>query len=228
MIVEHCYMDSEADRQWLSNIQGLSKLAKADANAIASYYSLIGLNGKKAIAKHAKVLKGTTKGIQMNCFESPKVNRIVLKEYDGVSPGIVTYEVDVTDQAGINALYLIYKNPLGDSVTVSFPLGHSLVTGIYQLKAYIPEYLMQGNYILSYIGAYNQAGYDAGYNRSGNTMVGSGKCDWMNTFDYDGEADFTVETEGSISTAHAKLIDYEIQIGLRNKRNRNEMRIYPN
>ena len=117
---------------------------------------------------------------------------------------------------------------MGKAVTVTFKLGQPLKTGTYELEAYIPEHLDTGSYTLSYIGAYNEAGYDAGYNRSGGEMVGYGKCDWLNSFPYGSQAELSITSEGSISAAHAKLMDYEIKIGLRDKRNRNRMRIYPN
>ena len=40
MIVEHCYMDSDTDKEYFYTEDGLEKLAKADADAIAAYYGL--------------------------------------------------------------------------------------------------------------------------------------------------------------------------------------------
>ncbi len=228
MIVEHCYMDSEADKELLHSADGLQKLAIADANGIAVYYGLTKKDGIGPTPKHAKIFGETTKGIRKHYFDSPKLKGIHLLEYAGITPGIATYEVEVEDGLGINSLYLVYKNEQGNSETISFELAESLKTGTHQLSAYIPEFLLLGNYTLSYIGAYNEAGYDAGYNYSGGLLVGYGKCDWLNSFPYSGEADFVIREEGSIATAHARLMDYEIQIGLRNKQNRNSMRIYPN
>lgn len=228
ILIEHCYMDSEEDRRFLHSEEGLRQLAKADANGIASYYGLTKKDGTKATAKHAKVFGGTTKGIRTQYFEAPEVNGIRLVEYDGTTPGMASYEVEVEDGVGINSLYLVYRNEQGNSTTISFKLAESLTTGGHLLKAYIPENLLLGHYTLSYIGAYNEAGYDAGYNYAGGSMIGYGKCEWLNTFSYSGEADFTIKKEGSISTAHANLMDYEIQTGLRDRRNRMMMRIDPN
>lgn len=229
MIIEHCYMDSEPDRQFLQSEKGLKQLAMADVNGIAAYYGLEKPDGTKVTPKHAEVYGGTTKAVEKDYFDAPNVTGIHLVEYDGRTPGIATYQVSVEDGAGIHSIYLVYKNEEdGNLVTVSLKQAKSLTTGSYQLRGYIPEYLSLGNYRLSYIGAYNEAGYDAGYNYAGGFMIGFGKCDWLNQFTYGGEADFLVEQEGSISTAHKKLMDYEIQIGLRSKGNMYPISFYPN
>lgn len=229
MIIEHCYMDSEPDRQFLRSEKGLQELAQADVNGIAAYYGLEKSDGTKVMPKHAKVYGGTTKAIENDYFEAPNVTGIRLVEYDGKTPGIAGYEISVEDGTGIHSIYLVYKNEdTQNSVTISLKQAESLTTGTYQLKGYVPEYLSPGNYRLSYIGAYNESGYDAGYNYAGGSMIGFGKCDWLNQFTYKGEADFCVEQAGSISTAHKKLMDYEIQIGLRKKGNLYPVSFYPN
>ncbi len=225
MIIEHCYMDHEEDRLFLQSEEGFRKLAKADANGIVSYYGLTGKDGTVPEPKHAKVYGETTKGVKENSFAAPKVTGIRLMEYDGTTPGLATYEVNVEDEIGISSLYLVYKNEYGDTATITFKTPDSLKTGTYQLTGYVTEYLAIGSYTLSYIGAYNEAGYDVGYNYADGAMVGFGKCDWQNTFSYQGEANLYVQQERRISTAHAKRMDYGIFIGLRDKRNRSSMRI---
>lgn len=188
IIIEHCYLDSEKDKEFFQSENGLDKLANADAKGIAAYYGLADFNGTKVKAKHAKVFGGTTKAIEKGCFEAPNIMGIRLPDYSEMSPGIAHYEVKVEDQAGIRSIYLVYQNADGDSVTVFLNPEKELTTGTYQLKAYIPPYVPKGKYALHYIGVYNVCGYDAGYNRAGDTMVGFGKCDWLNTFSYEQEA----------------------------------------
>ena len=229
VLIEHCYMDSEKDRDFMKSKKGLERLAKADANGIAAYYHLIKADGTKSKAKHASVFGGTTKAIQNNYFEAPEIKEVQLLQYDGKTPGIAKYEVKVEDEIGISSIYFVYKNEEGNSATVSLKFGESLTTGTHQAEAYIPEYLALGDYQLSYIGAYNESGYDAGYNYADGKMIGFGKCKWLNTFEYNGKADLKIEQEGSISTAHAKMIEYEIKTGLRDRRNLYPpSSIYPN
>lgn len=229
MIIEHCYMDSETDRKFLQSEEGLKALAGADANGIAAYYGLEKTDGMKIIPKHAKVYGGTTKAVKRDYFEAPLITGIRLIEYDGKTPGIAEYEVSVEDGIGIHSIYLIYKkDDSGDTASVFLKQSESITTGTYRLKGYIPEYLSLGNYRLCYIGAYNEAGYDAGYNYAEGSMVGFGKCDWLNRFAYEGEADIQIGQPGSISTAHQKLMDHEIQIGLRRKGDIYPVSFYPN
>lgn len=228
MIIEHCFLDSVKDKEYFGSTEGLKKLAKADANAIAAHYELVDTDGNKVTPKHGTVYGATSKAVKENYFDAPNVTVVKLLEYDGSTPGLATYEVSVEDEIGVTSVYLVYKNSAGGSVTVPLQFDKALTTGTYQAKAYIPEFLGTGGYTLSFVGAYNRVGFDAGYNRAGNSMVGFGKCEWLNSFAYFGEADLQIEKEGSISTAHAKLMDYEIEMGLRDKRNRYSMRVYPN
>lgn len=228
MIIEHCFLDSVKDKEYFGSTEGLKKLAKADANAIAAHYELVDTDGNKVTPKYGTIYGATSKAVKENYFEAPNVTGIKLLEYDGSTPGLATYEVSVEDEIGVTSVYLVYKNSAGSSVTVSLKFEKSLTTGTYQVKAYIPEYLALDNYTLSFVGAYNRVGFDAGYNRAGNSLVGFGKCEWLNSFDYYGEADLQIEKAGSISTAHSKLMDYEIGMGLRDKRNRYSMQVYPN
>ncbi|MCM1180379.1 MAG: N-acetylmuramoyl-L-alanine amidase [Clostridium sp.] len=227
LLIEHCFMDSGKDCSFLEKEEELYKLAKADANGIAAYYGLTKEDGTKPEQKHAKVRGGTTGAIALNSFEPPNVNGIRLLEYDGKTPGIATYEVEVTDENSVASLYLVYKNADGSSFTVSLNAGEELTTGRHEVKAYIPAFLEGSDYILSYIGASNEAGYDAGYNYAGGQMIGFGKCQWLNSFAYEGEADLTVLEAGSISTAHARWFEYEVQTGLRDKRERYPVIYYP-
>ncbi|MCM1157804.1 MAG: N-acetylmuramoyl-L-alanine amidase [Bacteroidales bacterium] len=220
MIIEHCYMDAKTDRGFLQSEEKLAALAKADANGIAAYFQLRKKDGSRVTPRHARKFGAGTKAIERDYYEAPNITGIRMVEYDGKTPGIATYEIEVEDGVGISSVYLVYRNPDGNSVTVSLKQKGGITTGCYQMKAYIPEYLKQGRYTLSYIGAGNEAGFDAGYNYGDGEMIGFGKCDWLNRFSYGGEADFTVEQVGSISTAHARMIDYEIEIGVRDRRNR--------
>ncbi|MDE5864914.1 MAG: N-acetylmuramoyl-L-alanine amidase, partial [Lachnospiraceae bacterium] len=92
MIIEHCYMDAEEDKPFFYTEEGLKKLAEADVNAIASYYDLADLEGKKVTPKHAKRFGATTKALEKNYDESPNVTAIKLIDYDGMVPGIATFE----------------------------------------------------------------------------------------------------------------------------------------
>lgn len=228
MIIEHCYMDSETDRKYLQTEEGMQLLAWADVKGIAAYYGLERSGQTKETPKHAKIFGGTTKAIKKNYYEAPNITGIRLTEFGGTTPGIASYEVSVEDGIGIHSIYLVYKNENGNTATVSLKQGESLTTGTYQLKGYIPEYLQMGTYRLCYIGAYNESGYDAGYNYAEGSMIGFGKCEWLNRFIYAGEADMQIEQQGSISTAHQKLMDYEIQIGLRKRGNLYPVSFYPN
>lgn len=206
MIVEHCYMDSEIDKEYFYTDEGLKKLAKSDVNAIAAYYGLCKPGEDVPVAKHATVFGATTKAVERNYYKAPQVKHLTLKEYDGKTPGIATYEVTVEDEAGISTMYLVYKNIAdGTSFTVYMNLEESLTTGTYEITAYFPSKLALEQYQLSYIGAYNEVGFDAGYNRYNGSMVGYGKCDWLNTFDYLGEADLEIKEnvfKSPIQTEH--------------------------
>lgn len=227
LLVEHCYMDSETDRIYVKNETGITQLAQADANAIAAFCGLERADGTKVKAKHAKKYGATTKARAFDYYDAPQVLGVQLESYDGKTPGMASYSVEVQDEAGITSMYLVYRNNSGNSVTVSLEYGKALTTGKWQAKAYIPENMNLETYSLCYVGAYNAAGYDAGYNLAGKEMIGFGKCDWLNTFAYNGEADITVTTKGSLSTAHAKKIQNEIEMGLRNRKNIYPISFYP-
>lgn len=227
ILIEHCFMDSEADRKFLEDEEGLYELALADANGIAAYYGLVKQDGTKTKAKHAKVKGGTTKAFELNCYQPPNVNSVRLIEYDGMTPGIATYEVDVKDEKAVTSLYLVYKNNEGESFTVSLQFGEGLTTGRHRVKAYIKEFLSETEYTLSFVGASNEAGYDAGYNYANGEMVGFGKCQWLNSFSYNGEANLKVTKSGSISTAHARWLEFEIESGMRKQNNRYPALLYP-
>lgn len=227
LLVEHCFMDSEIDRKYIKDGEGIAQLAQADANAIAAFCGFRKEDGTGVERKHAKVYGATTKAQQLECYDAPNVTGVQLVSYDGQTPGIATYCVSVEDQAGIRSMYLVYRNTFGNTMTVPLILGKAFTDGTWEVKAYIPENMNVDNYALCYVGTYNVAGLDAGYNLSGNEMVGYGKCDWLNTFAYNGEADLNVTTKGSLATAHAKKIEYEIQIGLRNRNNLYPISFYP-
>lgn len=228
LLIEHCYMDADEDKHFLHEKGGFDQLATADANGIAAYFGLKKKTGEKVVSKQAKVFLGTTKAQELDYFEAPSIKGIKLLDYSGKTPDLATYEVEIEDEIGISSLYMVYKNSAGNTATVSAALDKSYTTGTYQIKAYIPEGMDLETYQLCFLGAYNLSGYDAGYNYSGGNMIGFGKCDWLNTFSYSGEANLAVTQKGSISTAHAKLIDYEIEKGLRDKRNLYPMSFYPN
>ena len=227
LLVEHCYMDSETDRIYVKDENGITQLAQADASAIAAFCGLEKADGTKVKAKHAKKYGATTKARELKYYDAPNITGIKLLSYDGKTPGIATYSVSVQDEIGITSLYLVYRNVSGSSVTVSLEYRKSLTTGEWEVKAYIPENISLETYSLCYVGAYNAAGYDAGYNLADGEMIGFGACDWLNTFTYHGEADLTVITKGSLSTAHARKIQNEIEMGLRNRKNIYPISFYP-
>lgn len=227
LLVEHCYMDSETDRIYVKDENGITQLAQADANAIAAFCGLEKADGTKVKAKHAKKYGATTRARELKYYDAPNITGIKLLSYDGKTPGIATYSVSVQDEIGITSLYLVYQNASGSSVTVPLEYRKSLTTGEWEVKAYIPENMSLETYSLCYVGAYNAAGYDAGYNLADGEMIGFGACDWLNTFSYHGEADLTVITKGSLSTAHARKIQNEIEMGLRNRKNIYPISFYP-
>lgn len=211
LLIEHCYMDSKKDKAFIQSEEGLTQLAKADANGIAAYYGLQKQDGSKIEEKHAKVFGGTTKAVEKNYFEAPNITGIRLVDYDGTTPGTATYEVKVEDSVGISSMYLVYQNTEGETATVFLNQQEGIKTGTHQLKTYIPSYLTTGEYTLCYIGAYNICGYDAGYNYENGTMVGYGKCDWLNTFSYNYEADLNIEKPKSVSEAYAARFEKQMQ-----------------
>jgi hypothetical protein len=121
----------------------------------------------------------------------------------------------------------VYQNEEGASFTVSLILKEGLATGTHKVTGYIPEFLTEGSYSLSYIGASNEAGYEVGYNYANGEMVGFGKCAWQNTFSYQGEGNIEIQEQGSVSSAVEKLVNYQIEQGLRDKRNRYPGVLYP-
>ncbi len=218
MIVEHCYMDSEVDKDYFYTDEGLDQLAKADANAIAAYYGLSKEDGEIPEAKYATVFGATTKAVAKDYYNAPQVTRIALQEYDGKTPGIATYEVEVEDEIGITTIYLVYKNPEdGNTFTVYLNIEKSLQTGVHKVPAYFPSNLILGQYQLVYIGAYNEVGFDAGYNRWNETMVGYGKCDWLNVFDYKGGADLTIREKTNLSPINVDHIIDKIRLDMKKK-----------
>lgn len=219
MIIEHCYMDSEEDKDYFYTDAGLEMLAQADANAIAAHYGLCKPGGVAQESKHATVFGATTKAVERNYYEAPQLKDISLKVYDGKTPGIATYEVEVEDGVGVSTLYLVYKNVEdGSTFTIYLNLEKGLDSGVHEVTAYFPSNLSIGECDLSYVGVYNEVGLDAGYNRYGGTMVGYGKCDWLNTFDYNGEADLNVMEKTSISPIKTDYIMDNIRKGMRYKR----------
>ena len=222
LLIEHCFMDSVIDRSYFDTAEGLKKLAKADANGIAAYFGLSTKTGEVVQSKHATQFGMPTKAIELGCEKAPNVTDIRILFYEGKTPEFVTYEVEVEDEIGITSMYLVYKNEQGKNFQVNLVLEKPLTTGMYQLKGMIPQNCDLGKYTLSYVGAYNKGRLDAGYNQVGNEMVGFGNCDWLNRFPYYGTADVEITIQGSVSTAHAQMIEYEIGAGLRDRRN-----IYP-
>ncbi len=207
MIIEHCYMDAEADKPFFASEEGLRKLAKADANGIAAYYGLQAADGTAVTPKTAKKYGATTKALENGYYEAPEITGLRLLQYDGMTMGKARFQVSVEDGVGVTSIYLVYKHrETGASAEFSLILPESLTTGTYELEAYIPPYLELGKYDLSYIGAYNASGYDAGYNYAGGSMVGFGKCDWLNSFSYGQEADLTVTKKGTLADLHLDKI----------------------
>lgn len=207
MIIEHCYMDAVDDKPFFSTDEGLKKLAIADANGIAAYYGLTDIEGNTVIPKTAKKFGATTKALEKNYYDAPEITSLRLVDYDGMTMGRAVYEVGINDGIGVTSIYLVYKHQdTGDSVTFSLVLPQSLTSGTYQVEGYIPPYLELGKYSLSYIGAYNEAGYDAGYNYTGGSMVGFGKCDWLNSFGYSQEANLQVTKKGTLADLHLEKI----------------------
>lgn len=200
MIIEHCYMDSEVDKDYFYTDEGLESLAQADVNAIAAYYGLCKPGEAVPEAKHATVFGVTTKAVERNYYNSPQLKNIALKEYDGKTPGIATYQVELEDGVGVSTLYLVYKNVAdGSTFTINAYLEESIGSGVYEVTAYFPSNLSIGECDLSYVGVYNEVGLDAGYNRYGGALIGYGKCDWLNSFSYNGEADLNVMEKTDIS-----------------------------
>lgn len=222
LLVEHCFMDSPMDWNYIRNDEGIHKLAVADVNAIVAYYGLKDKNGDVYEGKHARQYGATTEAIKHNYYVSPKLNAIKLKEFDGTSPGMATYEVEVEDGIGINSIYLVYKNSQGNSYTVSLMFKDELKTGTYELKGYIPEDIDPQYLSLQYVGVYNRVGFDAGYNNYGQSMIGFGKCDWLNSFNYNGEADINITGKGVLSGAYKKKLEEEIRLGIKSRQS-----IYP-
>ncbi len=207
MIVEHCYMDSEIDKEYFYTEEGLMQLAQADARAIAAYYGFCKPDEDVPEKKGATVFGATTKAVERGYYESPQVQSLSLLQYDGKTPGVATYQVEVSDGVGISTLYFVYRNVEdGSSFTVYGALEKSLESGLHEVTVYFPTKLSLGKYQLSYIGAYNEVGLDAGYNRSGGAMLGYGKCDWLNAFSYSGEADLEIREETTLSPFKTRAI----------------------
>ena len=228
MIIEHCYMDSETDYSYFSTEEGLLKLAKADANGIAAFYNLENNAGETVTPKHASVFGATSKAVQMDYYESPNVLSVALEKYDGSTSGQATYQVEVKDGVGITSIYLVYQNiESEETFTISMGMDESLTTGTYSLNAFIPANLVLGKYRLCYVGAYNEAGFDAGYNYASGNMIGYGKCDWLNTFSYNGEADMDIIMERNIFSEHANEIMGKMRKRLQTERTFESVKILP-
>lgn len=207
MIIEHCYMDSEIDKDYFDTDEGLEKLAQADVNAIAAYYGLCKTGEEVPVAKHATVFGATSKAVERNYYEAPLLKNISILEYDNKTPGIATYQVEVQDGVGVSTIYLVYKNVVdGSTFTIYLNLEESLETGVHEVTAYFPSNLSLGECELSYVGVYNEVGFDAGYNHYGDMMIGYGKCDWLNTFSYVNEADLNIMEVTDISPIKADYI----------------------
>lgn len=219
MIIEHCYMDSEVDKQYFYTDEGLKKLAMADATAIAAYYKLCKPGGKVPESKHAAVFGATTKAVERGYYESPQIQSVKLKKFDGNTPGIATFEVGVKDDVGISTLYFVYKNLIdGTTFTTYANLEQGLTAGVHEVTAYFPSKLSLGEYELSYVGAYNEVGLDAGYNHYGETMIGYGKCGWLNTFFYGGEADLNIMQQVKLSPIQTGHIMRNVWKSMQHKR----------
>lgn len=218
LIVEHCYMDAKEDKTFFESREGLEQLAAADARAIAGYYGLMDKNGKRAVALHATRFGATTKANELQYYDAPEIRGVRLVTDDRRTPEIAVYEVDIKDGIGISSIYLVYQNDeTGETTTVFLLQSNPLTTGTYTLNAYIPHGLELGHYTLRYIGANNVAGYDAGYNYCENEMIGYGKCDWLSSFSYFGEADLNIEDKGNLAAAQQEKLLYELIFELRNK-----------
>lgn len=219
MIIEHCYMDSEIDKDYFYTDEGLQKLAQADARGIAAHYGLCKPGEGVPEAKHATVFGATTKAVERDYYEAPQLKSIALKEYDGKTPGLATYEVEVKDGVGVSTVYLVYKNVSdGTSFTIYLNLEESLHTGVHEVTAYFPSNLSLGECDLIYVGVYNEVGFDAGYNRYNGKLMGYGKCDWLNTFSYSGEADLNIMEQTSISPIKADYIMQNLKMKMKYKR----------
>ncbi len=215
VLVEHCFMDNEEDCVWLGSTKRLECLARADAAGIASCYGFARKDGRRVRALHARVFGATSRGVEMQYFKAPRLSGIRLLSYDGGTPGIAEYEVDVEDRVGIHSLWLVYRGSQGKTMTVSFSLQEPLVTGTHRVSVYVPAGVALDQYTLCFAGAYNTAGYDVAYNRSGDTFVGFGKCEWQNVFPYDGEADLAVEREAGIPEEYASMQQEKLRQELR-------------
>ncbi|MCR5701780.1 MAG: N-acetylmuramoyl-L-alanine amidase [Lachnospiraceae bacterium] len=222
LLVEHCFMDSPKDWKFVRSDEGIKKLADADVSAIVAYYGLKLSDGGIYEGKHAKVYGATSKGVGMNCYDAPKLTGIELVEYDGKTPAVAKYKVSLEDKVGVSSIYLVYKNGSGNSVTVSLMINEPLKTGNHELMAYIPDGMELCNHTLSYVGMYNVAGYDAGYNYAGGSLIGFGKCDWLNEFVYNGVANLPVTVKGELSKAYIKKLDCEINLGIKRRQD-----VYP-
>lgn len=227
LLIEHCFMDSKEDHTFLETEEGIMQLAQADINGIASFYNLEKKDGSVHVKKQAKQYGATTRGIAMDYYEPPEITGLQLTDFNGISPSIATYQVTINDGAGVDSIGLVYKNGAGETASVSLKLTDKLTTGTYELKAYIPEMMRKSDYQLSYIGIHNRAGYEAGYNRAGGEMIGFGKCNWTNRFAYMGEADLQIKEQGNIDWTKSRWMDYEVSIGIRDRRRFFVGRLYP-
>ena len=194
IIIEHGYLDSKEDIKYVRKTEGLEQIARADANGIAAYYRLQKEDGTTPQPKHAEKFMATTKGIAYDYYEAPEITGVSVKKEMFEAPEIVSYEITVEDGLGISYIYFVYENcKTKDIVTVPLLINEPLTSGTYEVDVMIPYGVCPGNYRLCYMGAYNLAGYDAGYNYDTESMVGFGKCHWLNTFPYHGEADLTID-----------------------------------
>ncbi len=217
IIVEHCFMDSIEDWKFVRNEDGIKELAQADVRAIAAYYGLTSKDGTTYEGRHARQYGATTKAISYSYFVPPKLLSVKLCDYNNASPSMAEYEVNIEDGVGVNYIYLVYKNGSGNSFTVNLMLGEELKTGQYKLKGYIPDNLDLQYYTLSYVGLYDKVGFDAGYSNSGGKLIGFGKCDWLNSFAYSGEADLSVKEQKAVSAVLKERLNYEIMMGIRKR-----------
>lgn len=214
VLVEHCYMDNEEDREFMKTDEGLRQLAKADALGIAAYFGLK-KNGTIYKGKHAKVFGATTKGIMAADYASPEIKSIRLISCAGTTPGIIKYEVEVEEHTSVTSIRFIYQNEAGKRMTISGILKQPMETGTHEVWGKIPKDLEYGKYRLVFVGAYDASGYDAAYNRLGYTMSGFGKCDTINSFRYDGECDFVIDGEAEDVTVTYYIREYKGKCGCR-------------